>query len=184
MVEIGRRTTTLVHLGPPNISVCGAGRPRFILPEEPLENLRKPRQLLGNKALQNPSILFNEQLLLNLIRPFLIAIHAAIYVLEESGNFQQNPHVLCCCFSNGWHVMSLRLWRSLLSFHFCVSSRFFQVGTYLFYRMKIFYFCQMEICLYRMHIYFLSIGYKVYRKEIYQRINIYWLSNFATSWQP
>ena len=92
MVETGRRTTTLVHLGPPNISVCGAGRPRSILLEELLENLRKSRQLLGNKTLQNPSILFNEQLLLNLIRPFLIAIHAAIYVLEESGNFQQNPH--------------------------------------------------------------------------------------------
>ena len=69
MAEIGRRTTTLVHLGPPDISVCGAGRPRFILPQELLENLRKSRQLLGNEALQNPSILFNEQLLLNLIRP-------------------------------------------------------------------------------------------------------------------
>ena len=69
LVETGRRTTTLVHLGPPNISVCGAGRPRSILLEELLENLRKSRQLLGNKALQNPSILFNEQLLLNLAFP-------------------------------------------------------------------------------------------------------------------
>ena len=37
---IGRRTVHLADLGPRSVSVCGPGRPKFIIAEELLENLR------------------------------------------------------------------------------------------------------------------------------------------------
>ena len=41
MNVIGRRTVNLADLRPRSVSVCGPGRPKFIIAEEPLENLKK-----------------------------------------------------------------------------------------------------------------------------------------------
>lgn len=40
MADIGRRTTTIADMGPRSVNTNGAGRPRFVIPQELLENLR------------------------------------------------------------------------------------------------------------------------------------------------
>ena len=52
MNVIGRRTVNLADLGPRSVSVCGPGRPKFIIAEEPLENLKKKtNQIKSNQNL-------------------------------------------------------------------------------------------------------------------------------------
>ena len=55
MNVIGRRTVHLADLGPRSVSVCGPGRPKFIIAEELLENLRnfESNQIKSNQIKSN-----------------------------------------------------------------------------------------------------------------------------------